>query len=112
MIEFGRVIMVQQLLTNTAREGVRVGVLDSPTPTASTVVSTVTTYLQDGGISSGATVTLNLSEPTSAGYGQPVAVTVSIPFSSISWLPTPMFLKSGGSIDGHLRYAARDSSVQ
>ena len=32
MIEFGRAIMVEQILTNAAREGARVAVLDSATP--------------------------------------------------------------------------------
>jgi Flp pilus assembly protein TadG len=96
MIEFGRAIMVQQVLTNAAREGARVGVLDSQTPTHDQVVSTVNTYLQNAGIS-GATVTIDAgtahsSEPTSAGYGEPVKVMVQIPFSSVTWLPTPIFL--------------------
>ncbi len=91
IIEFGRAIMVQEILTNASREGARLAVLDSPTPTASSVNSTVTTYLANAGIS-GATVTINPSEPTTAGYGQPVTVTVTIPFTSVSWLPSPMFL--------------------
>ena len=91
MIEFGRAIMVQQVLTNAAREGARVGVLDSPTPTAGQVSTTVTTYLQNAGIS-GATVTTNPTEPTTAAYGAPVTVTVQIPFNKVSWLPSPMFL--------------------
>jgi Flp pilus assembly protein TadG len=91
MIEFGRAIMVQQIMTNATREGARVGVLDSPTPTASLVNSTVTTYLQSAGIS-GATVTISPTEPTTAGYGVPVTVAVTIPFRQVSWLPTPWFL--------------------
>jgi hypothetical protein len=91
MIEFGRAIMVQQIMTNASREGARVGVLDSPTPTASLVNSTVTTYLQSAGIS-GATVTVNPTEPTTAGYGAPVTVSVTIPFGQVSWLPAPWFL--------------------
>ena len=67
-------------------------VLDSQTPTHDQVVSTVTSYLQNAGIS-GATVTIN---PTRADHRpdteQPVTVTVQIPFSSVSWLPAPMFL--------------------
>ena len=93
MIEFGRAIMVQQILTNAAREGARVAILDSATPTASVVSSKVTTYLQSAGIS-GATVTINPTEPTTATYGQPVTVTVTIPFTSVSWTPSPWFLKT------------------
>jgi Flp pilus assembly protein TadG len=93
MIEFGRAIMVKQVVTNASREGARLAVLDSPSPTASTVVSTVKNYMQNAGVSAtAATVTINPSEPTTAGYGQPVTVTVQIPFSSVSWLPKPLFL--------------------
>jgi len=95
MIEFGRAIMVQQVIINASREGARLAVLDSTTPTASTVISTVKTYLQNGGVSSAsAIVTINPTEPTTAGYGQPVTVTVQIPFSSVSWLPKPIFLST------------------
>lgn len=91
IIEFGRAIMVQQVLTNASREGARLAVLDSTTPTASEVTSKVTDYLARAGIS-GAIVTINPTEPTSAKYGEPVTVTVKIPFGSVSWLPSPMFL--------------------
>jgi Flp pilus assembly protein TadG len=94
MIEFGRAIMVQQVLTNASREGARIAVLDSQTPTATQVTTMVTTYLQNAGIS-GATVTLNPTEPTTAGYGDPVTVSVQIQFSKVTWLPAPWFL--GGS---------------
>ena len=91
MIEFGRAIMVQQVLTNASREGARLAVLDSPTPTAGQVTTTVTTYLQKAGIS-GATVTINPTEPTTAAYGVPITVTVQVPYSSVSWLPSPWFI--------------------
>lgn len=89
MIEFGRMVMVQQLLTNASREGARMGVLDGST--TSSVTSAVTTYLTNSSIN-GATVAVSPSPPSSAGYGQPVTVTVTIPFSQVSWLPSPMFL--------------------
>jgi Flp pilus assembly protein TadG len=89
MIEYGRMVMVQQVITNASREGARVGVLDGSTST--NVTTAVSTYLTSARIS-GATTTCNPSNPSSAGYGQPVTVTVSVPFSSVSWLPTPLFL--------------------
>ena len=89
MIEYGRMVMVQQMLTNAAREGARVGVLDSST--ASEVTSKVNSYLTAARINN-ATVTCDPSNPSSAGYGEAVTVTVSIPFSQVSWLPSPMFL--------------------
>jgi len=95
MIEFGRAIMVQQVLTNASREGARVAVLDSTTPTHDLVVSKVTTYLQNSGIS-GATVTLNPTEPTATTVknGDPITVTVTIPFTSVSWTGSPWFLQN------------------
>lgn len=89
MIEYGRMVMVQQVITNASREGARIGVLDGST--TSDVTTAVTTYLTNSSIS-GATVTVNPSPPSNAGFGQPVTVTVSVSFNQVSWLPTPMFL--------------------
>jgi Flp pilus assembly protein TadG len=99
MIEVGRAIMVQQIVTNASREGARLAVLDSPTPTAGTVATSVRTYLQNAGIAgTSATITITPTEPTTAGYGAPVTVTVQIPFSSVSWLPSSMFLGSNARL--------------
>src|SRR3954452_19389663 len=53
MIEYGRMVMVQQIITNASREGARRAVLDGATP--STVQAAVTTYLTDAAISGGRT---------------------------------------------------------
>ena len=92
MIEFGRMVMVQQVITNGSREGARIAVLDG-TDTGE-VTTAVDTYLSNAAVT-GATVTVSPDPPNSAGYGEPVTVTVSIPFDQVSWLPSPMFL--GGS---------------
>jgi Flp pilus assembly protein TadG len=89
MIEYGRMVMVQQVITNASREGARQGVLDGATVTS--VTSTVNSYLSAGSIT-GATVTVSPNPPTNAQNGDPVTVTVSIPFSQVSWLPSPMYL--------------------
>jgi Flp pilus assembly protein TadG len=89
MIEYGRMVRVQQILTNASREGARQAVLDGATTSA--VQSTVNSYLSSGSIS-GATVTVSPNPPTNAEFGDPVTVTVSIPFSQVSWLPSPMYL--------------------
>lgn len=89
MIEYGRMVMVQQVLTNASREGARRAVLDGAT--TSNVISTVSSYLASGSIT-GATITVSPNPPSSASYGAPVTVTVSIPFHQVSWLPSPMFL--------------------
>ena len=92
MIEFGRMVMVQQIITNGAREGARMAILDGAT--TAEVDATVATYLQNTSIT-GANVTINPDPPSSAGYGEPVTVTVSVSFDQVSWLPSPLFL--GGS---------------
>jgi len=89
MVEFGRMMMVQQVLTNASREGARIAVLDNTT--TADVTNAVDSYLSSGTIS-GATITIIPDPPSTAGYGQPVTVTVSVPFDQVSWLPSPMFL--------------------
>ena len=92
MIEFGRMVMVQQVITNASREGARIAVLDGTT--TAEVTTAVNNYLQGGSIN-GATVTVNPNPPSTAVYGAPVTVNVSVPFRQVSWLPSPIFL--GGS---------------
>lgn len=86
IIEFGRMVMAQQVITNAAREGARVAVLDSAT--AARVTTRVTDYLAAAGVS-GATVTVTPNPPTSAGFGQPVSVRIDIPFTAVSALSAP-----------------------
>src|SRR5262249_49128065 len=75
MIEYGRMVMVQQVITNAAREGARVGVLDGAT--TSNVTTAVSSYLTSARIS-GASTSVSPSPPSSASYGAPVTVTVSV----------------------------------
>jgi Flp pilus assembly protein TadG len=89
MIEFGRMVMVQQVITNGSREGARIAVLDGAT--TDEVVTTVENYLQNASVA-GADVAVTPNPPSSAGYGEPVTVVVSIPFDQVSWFPSPMFL--------------------
>ena len=89
MIEFGRMVMVQQIITNASREGARMAVLDGATTTA--VNTAVQNYLQGASVRN-AQVAVNPNPPTNAGYGEPVTVTVSVNFDQVSWLPSPMFL--------------------
>ncbi len=91
MIEFGRMVMVQQVLTNASREGARVAVLDGTTPQE--VFSRVQSLLEPAGIR-GAEILLDPNPPSLAGPGEPVRVTVQVPFRQVSWLPTPFFLRN------------------
>lgn len=107
MIEFGRMVMVQQIITNASREGARIAVLDGTT--SSEVHSVVDNYLEGARIG-GANVTLDPSDPGTAGYGEPVTVTVAVPFARVSWLPTPMFI--GGDTQLTASTVMRRETVQ
>jgi len=89
MVEYGRMVMVQQIITNASREGARLAVLDGAT--TAEVTSAVETYLSNVSIS-GAQVSVSPDPPSSAGYGEAITVVVSIGFGQVSWLPSPMYL--------------------
>ncbi len=89
MIEFGRMAMVQQVITNAAREGARIAVFDGATK--SKVTTKVDEYLAAASIR-GAKVGVSPDPPDSAGYGESVTVSVGVPFKDVSWLPAPFFL--------------------
>jgi Flp pilus assembly protein TadG len=92
-IESSRLGMVAQLLTTAAREGCRVAVVDGMTETD--VQNRVNAVLSGSGISVG-TVT-----PTCTGSyawdsspsGTPITVSLSVPYSKVSWLPTSFFFQ-------------------
>ena len=91
MIEYGRMVMVQQVITNATREGARRAVLDGST--TGDVTAAVQTFLTNARVN-GAVVSVTPDPPSSASFGEPVTVSVQVPFSEVSWLPTPMFLSS------------------
>lgn len=91
LIEFGQAMMVQSLLTNAAQQGARAGALNSAQ--SSDVTTAVNTYLANAGIS-GATSTATPNPPSSAKPGTDIKVTVTIPYTSVSLLPSPSFLQS------------------
>jgi Flp pilus assembly protein TadG len=86
IIEFGRMVMVQQVITNAAREGARIAVLDSAT--TARVTTRVNDYLSAARLR-GATVTVTPNPPTLAAFDQPVTVRVDVPFSAVSALSRP-----------------------
>jgi len=91
MIELGRMIMVQQVITNASREGARIAMLDGAT--TQEVQSAVMDYLESAQISGVGPehIPVDPDPPDLAGYGAPVTVTVSVPFNQVSWLPTSFF---------------------
>ncbi len=97
LVEFGRAIMVGQMVTNAAREGCRQAILDGSTNTA--VDTFVKDFLQTSANVSRSDVTVNISIANPVAAGQLslatsrdlVTVAVSIPFTRVSYLP-PSFL--------------------
>src|SRR5947209_17029419 len=71
LIEFGRVLMVEQILTNAAREGCRTAVLEGST--SSDVNTTVSNYLTGSGISGAPNPTVS-PDPSSAAPGASITV--------------------------------------
>ncbi|WDI41324.1 TadE/TadG family type IV pilus assembly protein [Bremerella sp. P1] len=108
MIEYGRMVMVQQVITNASREGARRAVLDGATTTG--VVSAVNEILDSAAVDSDAAdVIVSPDPPENAGFGGAVTVTVQIPFAKVSWLPSPMYL---GSTTLEAKTAMRRETVQ
>jgi Flp pilus assembly protein TadG len=89
IIEFGRLVMVDQILTNAAREGARRAVLEQST--VSDVEQATSNYLSKSSIS-GASITVSPDPLTAAGFGDTVSVTCSVTYDQVTWLPTPRFL--------------------
>jgi Flp pilus assembly protein TadG len=103
MLELGRAVMVQQVITNASREGARMAVLDGAQRVGSAddpgVIDSVERYLTNANISpDSATITIDPYTPSDAGYGSPVTVTVGIPFSAVTWLPAPRYLTGGKTL--------------
>ena len=104
IIEVGRGFMTAHLLTNAARVGCRVGVIEGRTNTD--VKSAVNNLLASQRIT-GDSVTIDVNGPAGdvakAQPGDQITVVVSISASQVTWLPLPRFLT--GTISG--QYALR-----
>lgn len=79
VVDFGRIFMVEQVITNAAREGARVAVVD----TSSTLASqTVQSYMQGAGLDmSQATITIT---GANAATGQPTVVAITYKVTSLA----------------------------
>jgi Flp pilus assembly protein TadG len=87
IVECGRMIMVQEILVNAAREGARASTL--PGATDPPIDTTVENYLTNAGITaSNCTIILTPAESTNPGIGTPMYSTVSVPCADVSWLST------------------------
>src|SRR4029078_7403931 len=86
-IEFGRALMVQQILINASRVGARQA--STTGATTGQVQTTVQGYTAGVAVN-GVTVTVT-PDPSTAAAGTAITVETSAPFSSGSWLRPPRF---------------------
>ena len=86
ILEFGRMIMVQQVLTNAAREGARLACIDGSTESG--VQTAVSAFLANASVT-GVTVTCSPSNLSSAAVGSQITVETSVPFKDVSWVSSP-----------------------
>jgi Flp pilus assembly protein TadG len=87
-IEFGRALMVQQVLINASRVGAR----QATTAGATTAqVQTAVQAYTSGVAVNGVVVTVS-PEPSTAVAGSTITVNASVPFSSVSWMKSAWFL--------------------
>ncbi len=102
-IEFGRAMMVSNLMTSAAREGARVAVV--PGGASSDVTTTVNSDLSSVGITpSNATITIlvngTAADASTANSGDNITVKVSVPYSKVTWLPSTFFLSGTSNLTG------------
>jgi hypothetical protein len=89
MIEYGRLVQVQQVLTNASREGARVA---STAGTSQTEATTwVNNYLQSAGINPADVFVRVVPSPPKD--GEPITVELKVPFSKVAWFP-PFMVKN------------------
>jgi Flp pilus assembly protein TadG len=91
MIEFGRMVMVHQLLTGAAREGARQAIVNGAT--AGDVEQTVRNYLTSTSVDGQEASVSVTPDPATANTGEAVTVETGIDFEKVSWLPAPFFLQ-------------------
>lgn len=89
LIEFGRAMMVKQIITNAAREGARRAIVESATESE---VRTVVQQYLSGAAVPGATITVTPSNLSGLAMGDQVTVSVAVSCNTISWTPSPWFL--------------------
>jgi Flp pilus assembly protein TadG len=90
IIEFGRMVLVADCLVQAAQEGARVGIV--PGSTTAQVTAEINTILANSYIT-GATVTTTPADITTLKTGETLTVNVKVPFSAVTWLPSPQFLQ-------------------
>jgi Flp pilus assembly protein TadG len=100
MIEFGRAMMVANVVTSSAREGARVACV--PNGANSDVTAAVNRELTAAGVPTDKAtlkVLVNGTEKDAATAvtGDAVTVSVSVPYKDVTWLPAGIFLGSSAT---------------
>jgi Flp pilus assembly protein TadG len=90
MIEYGRMIMVQQMITNAAREGARVAILEGETEDS--VKTLVKDRLAEAVPLEDSDIVITPDNFETATGGTKITVAVGINFDQISWLPQILYL--------------------
>ena len=96
IVEFGRMMMVEEILVNAARLGARAAIL--PSETDSQVATVVSNYLAGVGIS-GYTTSLMPTLASGPASGTALTVTISVPWTSVSWFSYSTWLQ-GATLAG------------
>ncbi len=98
LVEFGRVTMVQQAITNSAREGCRIGIL-ATTQNVSDIETAVRNHLLASVPGADKSSVCRVSiYPTSLGSiasGDEITTSVEVDFDDVAWYPT---IYLGGSV--------------
>jgi Flp pilus assembly protein TadG len=87
-IEFGRALMVQQVLINASRVGAR----QATTSGATTAQVQAAVQAYTSGVTVNGVVVTVTPEPSTAVAGSTITVNASVAFSSVSWMKSAWFL--------------------
>ena len=108
IFEVGRAYQTWQVLTNAAREGARMSITPSSTPSNTTAL--IRQYMADGQLSNSSTAVINVNKSGSIDVnGTPVSaslVTVDYPFSFIMLQPVVRLVVPGSTVGGPLTMRA------
>lgn len=95
-LEMGRAVMVRHVLEETARAGCRVAVFENGTH--EDVMDIIDVSMKGAGISD-YIVNIDPDPPENLEAFEPVTVTVTVPYKSVSWLPASNFM-AGAELTG------------
>ena len=96
IFEFGRAYQTWQVLTNAAREGARIAVLEGPTDAQ--VTTTVRNYLTAGRISNASSASVTVVRNVPFGSTTASRVTVNYPFQFIVLNPVAKLVRKGSTV--------------